>query len=105
MSVVCAVRLVRDCVGEVVATLGVELQAVPAAVVPELVRYQVRAHHEVALPAKAAFALLGCKPPLGVGAMQLVPVFHHGLDLAEVLERVPDHAYGADRQRHGAPNA
>lgn len=70
MSVVCAVRLVRDRVGEVAATLGVEFQAVPPAVLPEFVRYQVRAHDEVALPAHLAFALLGCDPPLGVGPMQ-----------------------------------
>lgn len=95
-SMACAVLLLRDPAGEVRTTLGVEVLAEPQAVLPEGVRCEVRSHDECALPAELAFGLLGLKPPLGVRGRQRVPVFHQGLDLGVVLERVPHHADGTD---------
>ena len=91
-STAVAVFLDRDSVGELVASVGIEFQAASAAELPEGGRYEKRSDDATAFAAHVAFSILGRDLPLGVSRMQLVPIFHHGLDLGEVLRRIPDHA-------------
>ncbi len=95
-SVGCSVDLSRTGVGVLVACVGVDTLAPGCAPRLELCGAQDHADHVDALRAEVIFSKLGLPLPLGIGPMELVRVFHDGLDLLEIFGVVPDHAHYAD---------
>jgi hypothetical protein len=82
----------RELGGELVACVGVDVQVPGIAPSLELCGPKDGAVDTTTLCAKALLPLFGGSLPFGVRPMQLVTVFHHGLDLVEVLGQVPNHA-------------
>lgn len=86
------VRLYRSRIGELYASVGIDIQAARTAPVDECARIDVGANSTLTVPARLAFGLLGLEAPEGVRPGQPVTIHHDGLDLFEVLEAIPDQA-------------
>lgn len=91
-SASCSVFVRREPGGELLATVGVDVQAPGAAPVAERCGPHHGAVDARTLCAQALLPLFGGSLPFGVRPMQRVPVFHQGLDLLEVLGQIPSHA-------------
>lgn len=94
MSVRLSVLLHRDPAGVLAASLGIEPLPVRCAPGCELARHQNSSHDDEALRLVSLFGLLGCQMPFDPSGMELLGVFHHGLDLGKVRFQEPGNTDG-----------
>lgn len=84
-----ALHLGRSDAGEVLASMGVDIQAVPVAKVAEFSGPQHHAHGHESFPAELLFGHQGPALPFGMRAGERVSVFHEGNNLLVALGLVP----------------
>jgi hypothetical protein len=90
----------RDAAGKKISCVGVDVQSASDAPGAELLRFNCRAHDDMATALDLALELFGALAPSLEGLGEFVRVRHDLKDRAIIFSRIPGDADGADGDGH-----